>query len=506
MKRFFATVGFSFVFSLLLLNLILSEYAVYYALAAACLFALSMLIKPLRKRKEIPCIFLSFLLSALSFIAVTELSYKPQMKIAGSECEITATVTDNPTLSSSGNYSYPIITKTVNGEEIKIRMRLYTPYDICSEPYDEIEFSSKPFVLGDNNEMTYRYFRAKRTYLGAYTKNEVLLFEPEKKPFISFFFIRKAKSEENIRNYLDGDFAEFAISLLLGDKTYLSPEMKEDFSFSGLSHIMAVSGLHLSVWVMGLFLILRKLRFDKRVAGTLCILSSVCLVFFCAFSVSVIRAAVMMTVYFSAPFFARKGDSLNSLGFAAFIICALNPFAVCDISFLLSFFATLGILVFSDLFPFFFKRNTENKPLYKIGRYAVGTAAVSLSAGIFTVPIIIRYFSSLTVWGVLGNVAVAFAVAPCLLLAGALSVCPDITFIAYPVKTLLMLTEKYIFYVVGKIDSLKIGAIISDSLCFRLIFPLFIISAVFVLYCVKKKKLSPTALLTALSMIIVTVS
>lgn len=77
MKRIFATVGFSFVFSLLLLNHFISEFVIPYIIVTNAFSAVSLLIKSLRKHKEIPCIFLSVALSAVIFSVVTELSYKP---------------------------------------------------------------------------------------------------------------------------------------------------------------------------------------------------------------------------------------------------------------------------------------------------------------------------------------------------------------------------------------------------------------------------------------------
>lgn len=505
MKRFFATVGFSFVFSLLLLNHFISEFVILYIIVTTAFSAVSLLIKSLRKHKEIPCIFLSLALSAVIFSVVTELSYKPQLELNGEMHDFEATVIDTPTISSGGNYSYLIKTKSIDGEKKKIRMRLYTPYNLGAAPYDEIEFSSKPFVPGENMGTMGDYFKSKRTYLAAYTKFDVSVHVPEKKPFISFFYLRKAQSEKNIRRYLDGDYAEFAISLLFGDKTYLSEETKDSFSVSGVSHIMAVSGLHMSVWVMGLYFILRKLRFDKRVSGFLGILACVSLVLFCAFSVSVIRACIMMSVYFSASFFKRKGDSLNSLGLAAFIICAVNPFAVCDVSFLLSFFATLGIIVFSDMFPFLFSAASSEKLISKMGRAVLSAACVSIAAALFTFPVIMKYYSSVTPYSVLGNIAVFFAVPPCLLLSGALSVFPSLTFAAYPVKAPLIILEKYIFGAVNFVSSLPLSRIISESVAVKLILPMCLVSAFFVLYSVKKKRISPSAILVAFSLVLITV-
>lgn len=505
MKRFFTTVGFSFLFSLLLLNKIIPSHAFLFFLISALCCAVMLLVKKFRLKTEIIAILISFVFSSLIFILFTNNVYKPQLEYADKLYEIEATVLDYPTISSGGNYSYLIRTDKIGGNEKSIRMRLYTPYEICTDPYDSVKFSSKPFALGDNSDSILEYFKSKGTYLGVYTKDEVYISEPSHRPPVSFFSFQKAKSEKNIRKYLDGDYAEFAISLLFGDKTYLSSEMKDSFSVSGLSHIMAVSGLHFSVWIMGVYYILRKIGLNSRLSAAICIFVSWCLVFFCAFSVSVVRSAIMMTVYLSASFFRRKSDSLNSLGLSAFIICLLNPYAVSDVSFLLSFFAVLGIITFSSLFPKLFVFEKKSRIDKRLLRYALSAFGLSTAAALFTAPVLIKYFSSLSIYSPLGNIFVSFVVAPCLLLSGVLSISRN-SFIAYPVRSLLLISEKYIFSVVGLINKLPFALLLSQSDAFRLFLPLALISFFFVLYCVKKNRISPSAVLCAFSFIIVTVS
>lgn len=509
MKRFFATVGFSFIFSLLVLNRFLSSYAFIYIAVSTVLFVLSLISGRIMRKnkflKELSCILFAFIISALSFVAVSELIYKPQIKLANEMCSIRATVIDCPTVSSGGNYGYLIKTKTVNGESRGVRMMLYSPYDICAEPYDEVEFTVKPFLLGGNENSVHEHFKSKRTYLGAYTRY-ASVHEPDKKPFIAFFYMRRLKSEKNIRKYLQGDYAEFAVSILFGDKIYLSQEIKDIFSAAGLSHILAISGLHTSVWIMGLYYILKKLRFDDRVSGAVCIVACICLVIFCAFSVSVIRASVMLSLYFGASFFGKKGDSLNSLGLAAFLICLFNPYAVCDVSFLLSFFATLGIISFSMCFPALLKRDGSEKIHSIVFRYALGVACVSFSAGLFTAPVILHYFSSVNFVAVAGNICVSFLLPFCLILSGILSVCSGFGFIARTVAALLYATEKYIFFAITCISSLPFAVMLSDSATFKSVFSVFLVIAATVIYAVRRKEFSLTALLTALSVVVVTFS
>lgn len=506
MKRVFETAGFSFIFSLAILNNLPAEKAFYFLCIASVLSVILIFIKPFKRKKEVLCFLLSCTVSALSYLAVTQFIYKSSLEIADKNCEITAAVTDTPSISSGGNFSYHIKTKEINGEKRKTEMMLYTPYDISAEPYDEITFTAYPFVLGDNNEATLKYFKGKRLYVGAYTKYDVKVYEPDKKPFYAFFSMRKAESEENIRKHLDGDYAEFAISLLFGDKTYLSPERKDSFRVSGLSHIMAVSGLHISVWIMGLYFVLKRLSIDDKFSGAMCIFASVCLMFFCGFSVSVVRAGVMIIIYFSASFFKRKGDSLNSLGFAASGICLINPYALYDASFLLSFFATLGIIVFSDIFPFFFKKQEVRKLSKRLLRYLSGTALICVSAGIFTLPVMIKFFSQVNIFSVIGNIAVSFLITPCLVLSGMLSLFPNVNFFSSAVSRVLFCVEKYIFFAVDKISLLPFASVGSDNTFFKIIIPSAVTVMTLILISIRKKKISFSSLIISAATLIITLS
>lgn len=464
----------------------------------------ALIIGKLRRNKKLICVLLSLTVSAVLYLAQNELRIKPCRAYAEESHEISAVIIDTPTVSSGGNYGYLIKTQTIDGKNEKIRMMLYTSYDICASPYDVVTFRTKPFIFPADNESGLEYFRSKRIYLGAYTGSSVRVFQPDKKPLISYFPIRKAKSEKNIREFLSGDYAEFAVSILFGDKTYLSDSAKENFRFAGLSHIMAVSGLHLSVWIMGLHLLLVRLRLDEKTCGALCVFASLCLVCFCSFSVSVIRAAVMLSAYLIAPFFSRRGDSFNSLGLSAVLICSVNPCAVGDISFLLSFFATLGIIVLSEYFPPVLRREETDSALKNIGLKLLTALCVCVSACVFTAPLLLRYFSSVCIWSVISNPAVSFAVAPCVLLAGALSVCPKINIISHPIKYALLCLEKYIFFITEKTASLPFAGLMCNNSVIKCVVCAFTVLGIFTLYSVKKKKITlESAIITAALLICV---
>lgn len=509
MKRAFAVIGFSFMLGLTACNFFLEEKSAYLTVIAIALTVASLCVKKLRKEKEICAFFICLALSSALFTFVRYHSYIPATQYVDTKCEIEATVLDTPTFSSSGNYSYLIRTDKINGEEKEIKMRLYVPYDISAEPYDEISFSAYPFVIGSNDMGMYLHFRARGTYIGAYTKYDVTVHTPDRKPFMSIFPLLKADTMKILTSFLDEKHAGFSIGLLFGDKALLSSEVLDGFRRVGITHIIAVSGLHMSVWVYGLYRILKRLHVREKRASAISIFFSFCVVCFSSFSVSVIRAMIMSTVYLSAGLFKRRSDALNSLGLAVFIICAANPFAVCDVSFLLSVFSTLGIILASRFFSSLsdtveqtkIKTALENKPL----RYVSQSLLLSITASVFTYPIALGIFGEISVVSPIANLLIVPLLTPCLVFSGLLSMFPSFTVFMNGVRFFLTLFENYIFFVVETLSKLSFASFETGSFFVCVAIPLALATTLTVHFSVKTKKPSVTAFSASMNVSLVAI-
>lgn len=509
MKRAFAVIGFSFMLGLTACNFFLEEKSVYLAAISFAFAVLFLCVKKLREMKEMCCLFICLFLSSVLFSCVRYYSYVPATKYVDTKCEIEATVLDTPSFTSSGNYSYLIRTKTINGENESIKMRLYVPYDISAEAYDEISFSAYPFVIGSNDTGLYLHFRARGTYIGAYTKYDVVINTPERKPLIAVFPLLKAQTVKILTSFLDEKHAGLSIGFLFGDKVLIDAETQSGFRRVGITHIIAVSGLHMSVWVYGLYRILKRLHVSESRASKIAIFFSFCVVCFSSFSVSVIRAMIMSTVYLSAGLFKRRSDALNSLGLAVFIICAVNPFAVCDVSFLLSVFATAGIILAARYFSSLsdtieqtkIKTALENKPL----SYVVQSLLLSVSASAFTYPIALGVFGGISTVSPIVNLLVVPVLAPCLVLSGLLSMFPSFTVLMNGVKTVLVLFEDYIFFVVESLSKLKFSYIETGNPIVCVAIPVAVAAALCVYFSKKSRRVNVTALSASLSVSLVSI-
>ena len=200
-------------------------------------------------------------------------------------------------------------------------------------------------------------------------------------------------------------------AVCFGGRTYLDDATTEDFRVSGLSHLLVVSGLHVSMVALALRRLLRRLG---RHAACLLSLGGVWwFAWLVGFSPSVLRAATMCSVWLVGRWLFCRADGLNTLGFAAVVVLALEPYALWDGGFQLSFAATFGVLLLAPrLSPRFDKE--YDLPLWQnvwqaLRRIVVSGAAVCLSALLFTLPIAVYHYGGFSLTAIASNV---LAVAP----------------------------------------------------------------------------------------------
>lgn len=148
-----------------------------------------------------------------------------------------------------------------------------------------------------------------------------------------------------IYDVIGGDTADLLIALVLGDRDYLSPSISRDFNRLGLSHLLAISGMHLSVFLMILDTLLRKVRIRKDARCVTLLLVALFYLALTGFSLSTIRAFIMVAFVYAAFLSGQQNDAVTSLFFALFLILAISPCAVWDVGLWMSFLAVLGILV-----------------------------------------------------------------------------------------------------------------------------------------------------------------
>ncbi len=153
----------------------------------------------------------------------------------------------------------------------------------------------------------------------------------------------KSKIERVYRTALEEDAAGFYMGMILGDKSLLSQETKDLFAIGGISHILAISGLHMSIIGRGFYQLLRKNRFGFLVAGVLASLLLLAYCYMVGSGTSAIRAVGMMILFFIAQYYGRSYDMLNSLGAIVVYLLWENPFLIEYSGFHFSIAALIGV-------------------------------------------------------------------------------------------------------------------------------------------------------------------
>lgn len=177
----------------------------------------------------------------------------------------------------------------------------------------------------------------------------------------------------------------FLASIVFGEKSGLDTDEKSIMYRCGIGHIMAVSGLHVSIAAALLMLLLKKLRIGKLASFAALNVFLGLMIIMVKFPVSAVRAAIMLDFMYSARLFRRQNDTFNFLSGAVLIICLMNPYAVQDSGFLLSAAGTFGVGVFAPFMTSGMK--TEN-----IFQRLVKSMAAMLCVTLMVMPLSILYF------------------------------------------------------------------------------------------------------------------
>lgn len=201
------------------------------------------------------------------------------------------------------------------------------------------------------------------------------------------------------------DYAVIA-ALTLGEKSFLSKELKDDYSVSGASHVLALSGLHLGI-IYGLLTFL-FFGWKKQWAAQLFVMTLIwAYVVLVGFSPSVVRSATMLTVYAVVSLLQRDRFSLNTIGLVAVVMLCINPQNLYDLGFQMSFLAVLGILLFFPLFDRMVSRPYLQR--HRVLSWLWGMVAVSLSAQLLIFPLVAYHFGRFSCYFLLSN----FIAIPC---------------------------------------------------------------------------------------------
>lgn len=225
------------------------------------------------------------------------------------------------------------------------------------------------------------------------------------------------KIKDNIEKTYSEDISGIVLGVMLGYTKQIDDVVKEDFSNSNISHVLAVSGMHISYIIILITKSSQKI-FGKRKSKIIASLILLIYMFITGFSVSVVRASIMGILVCMSFVVYRKSDTLNNIAIAGLIILINNPYSIISLSFALTYGGTIGIIFFESVVEKIIKnikiRNRRWKYVFlRIQRKSekiIEILSVSISAQIVIAPVMILNFNSIGVGFLLTNLLLSLVI------------------------------------------------------------------------------------------------
>lgn len=417
MKRPLLTAGFTFLISLTILTYIDSlSFSLAIIIISYVLLCVGMLIKRCRKSLFVPAVCLSVCISSFLFFNVQK-DYLTLKNSAGLKKEIVAIVEQEPKYYEEYKRYY-CTCELVSLNDIKVKGNIRLSFSGDYENIDPedfvignvISFEGQLYKVGGNIEGIADYYKSLKVYIGANNIKKLTVTSHGKKPLTKLGNDVRNKISLSLNRYFSSDTAGVLTALITGNKDSLSDEIYGYFKLIGIAHLMAVSGMHLSILSMLAEFLLKKLR-HKKLKSAILSLFVFLIMFLANFSPSVMRAGTMHLMHLVADTKNKRSDSLNSLGLSLIIILSINPFACKSTGLLLSVMSTLAILIVSlPMSEVLSTRlgdvlNIRSIRLFSLHKAIVFSLVTSFSVMVFTIPILVDIFGSFSLMSPIANLA-----------------------------------------------------------------------------------------------------
>ena len=313
-------------------------------------------------------------------------------------------------------YKVQIEEMTQNGKEIKAQKKnIYIQENktkIKLQYGDIIEVKGKyeePESRRNYKGFDYKLYLKTKNILGTLKSTNIKKVSHKIENPIEYIESKSIKLSENLKqkanNILPQEIASIFIGIILGDRTEIPEEAIENFRNANMSHILAVSGMHMSYLILLATQIIGKL-IGKKQSYYISIILIIEYMFLTGFSASIIRAGIMGIILISSKIFYKNNDVLTNIAISALIILLKNPYTILDLSFQFSYGGTIGIILFQKFISKnFLERIIKSKKIIEI-------ISVTISAQIIILPISIIQFNKLNIYFILTNLIIGFIIGP----------------------------------------------------------------------------------------------
>lgn len=503
MHRPLFLIGFSSLWSMLLVSLVSDGAAIIMLIASAILFLLTVAVKSTRREKLFPVVFASVTLISALFLLKTYFAYYPVASLCGKTYTITGRVVEVSGKNSSDSYVCTVSvekieetgtkstsSKTTDTKSVTDKLPKSFKVRLTSKTYegrinDRVSFKGKLSIPGDFlREKDPRaaagmknYYKSKDIFVMTTAFSGVSVLEKQKdlKGGISdkiseLVYKIRNHVKETARRYIAGRYAGILNGMLIGDKSEIDDGIYENFKAAGVVHLLSVSGFHCSLLGMLIYRGLLRSGFSKRFSSCAVNLFLFMFAVVTGLSRSTIRASLMLTIFFVGRIFTRDSDSINSLGLAALLVVFGNPFACGDTGFLLSFFSTLGIFLLyppmkKAVRPFIRKKIHNFYVRQRINALS-DILLISLCTFVLNFPLVVLFLGDVSLISPLANLLVSPIASLAIFLTGIgvlLDSVPGINIFARPAFLVAGVSARFIDFVTEKLSHIPYSSVAADD-------------------------------------------
>ncbi len=447
-------------------------------------------------KRRTAMVLVSFGLAAGFFWAgvYTHLFFQPAEELDDRTVRLQATVDDYPLEGEYGGYTVAARVKTDHLAR-PLAVLYLDEQGAALRPGDEISAVVHCTLADrtlDGEEIT--YYTAKGVFLQGEAYGRLEIERPEQIPLRYWPAVLANRLKQGIALAFPEAEAGLVQGIVTGNRDNLTDAFTTSLQRVGMSHTVAVSGMHLAFLAQMLAFLRGRGRRSTAVAT---ILWAVLFSALCGHTPSVDRAAMMIVLLQVAPLFGRERDLPTSLSIALMVLLTVNPFAATHIGLQLSFAAVAGIALVSDRLQTGLLRvfHLDQAPkgrwrrlLRTVPYFGISTLSATLGASVLTVPLVACYFNTCSLISPLANLltlwAVGFVFVGGLLAGGAACVWPGLgQVLAVPVTVLV----QYVNKVVELLAVPNLSALSMECLLYRL-WLVFLYLLLFAAVVIKGKK------------------
>lgn len=368
------------------------------------------------------------------------------------------------------------------------RLCVYLPEDTDLSPGDRLtdRFTFRSTLPGGSADSSYN--RSYHIFLTAKSSDELRIDTAKHLPWYGYPAYVREKLSATLTRCMTDDTAGFVTALLIGERDSIDYATNTAFKISGISHIIAVSGLHVSILFALISFMTRHRRLPTLLVGVPILL------FFAAvadFSPSILRACIMHGLMMTAMLCEKDYDPPTALGFSALVMLFVDPWTITSVSFQLSMACMAGIFLFTEPITAYL---TDKKRLgrfrgrkKKLCDFFASSVGASFGASVFVTPLCAYYFGMVSLVAPLTNLLTLWIIS--FIFYGGMLVCA--AGLIWPIigtffGTLLAFPVRYVLGTAKLLASFPLSAVYTDSvyIVFWLIF-VYVLLAVHLL--VRKK-------------------